>query len=93
MGWKFRKSIKILPGFKLNLSKSGISSTIGGKGLSVNVGRKGTFLNKSIPGTGLYDRQKISSNNPQNKILVGFFIGVGFFVLLVAFLLLYVGTA
>ncbi len=57
---RFRKRKKILPGVYLNFSKSGISTTIGGKGLSVNVGKRGTYLNTSIPGTGLYDRRKIS---------------------------------
>lgn len=56
---RFRKSIKVAPGVRLNLSKSGVSTTIGGRGLSVNTGRKGTYLNTSIPGTGLSKRQRI----------------------------------
>ncbi|MDR2798261.1 MAG: DUF4236 domain-containing protein [Treponema sp.] len=38
---RFRKSIKIASGLKINLSKSGISTTIGGKGLSANIGSRG----------------------------------------------------
>lgn len=60
MGWRFRKYIKIAPGVKLNISKSGVSTTFGGKGASINVGKNGAYLNTSIPGTGLYNRQKIS---------------------------------
>lgn len=56
---RFRKSIKILPGVKLNLSKSGISATVGIKGLSANVGSKGVYLNTGIPGTGIYNREKL----------------------------------
>ena len=56
---RFRKSITIFKGIKLNFSKSGVSVTVGGKGVSANVGKKGVFLNTSIPGTGLYDRKKI----------------------------------
>ena len=56
---RFRKSINILKGVKLNFSKSGVSVTIGGKGISANVGKKGVFLNTSLPGTGLYDRKKL----------------------------------
>jgi len=59
---RFRRYIKIAPGIKLNLSKSGVSTTFGGKGFSVNTGSKGTFLNTGIPGTGLYSRNKISGN-------------------------------
>lgn len=61
MGWRFRKYIKIAPGVKLNISKSGVSTTIGGKGASVNIGKNGAYLNTSIPGTGLYNRQKLST--------------------------------
>ena len=61
MGWRFRKYITIFPGVQLNISKSGISFTFGTKGASVNVTKDGAYLNTSIPGTGLYNRQKIYS--------------------------------
>ena len=57
---RFRKSINIFKGVKLNFSKSGVSLTVGGKGVSTNIGKKGVFLNTSIPGTGLYDRRKLA---------------------------------
>jgi cobalamin biosynthesis Mg chelatase CobN len=57
---RFNKRIKIAPGIKLNISKSGVSTTLGGRGASVNVGKKGAYLNTSLPGTGLSDRTKIS---------------------------------
>jgi hypothetical protein len=56
---KFRRRQKILPGVYLNFSGSGISTTIGGRGASVNIGRNGAYLNTGIPGTGLYNRQRI----------------------------------
>ena len=67
---RFRKSIPIFKGLKMNLSKSGVSLTAGGgKGVSANIGRDGVFLNTSIPGTGLYDRRKLvdfsGSGKPQ----------------------------
>ncbi len=59
---RFRKSIKITKGVKLNLSKSGASVTVGpGKGLSFNLGTKGAYLNWSIPGTGVYDRVRLDT--------------------------------
>lgn len=60
MGWGFRKRVKVAPGIKLNFSKSGTSVTVGGKGASVNVGKKGVYGNVGIPGTGIYNREKIS---------------------------------
>ena len=64
---RFRKSVKICKGVRVNFSKSGISTTVGMRGLSVNVGKKGTYLNTGIPGTGLYDRYKISGGSTSNS--------------------------
>ena len=59
---RFRKSLKIAKGVKLNLSKTGASFTLGtGKGLSFNLGNKGAYLNWSIPGTGVYDRVRLDT--------------------------------
>lgn len=58
---RFRKRVKVFPGFYLNLSKSGISSTLGVNGANINFSKKGTYLNTGIPGTGLYDRKKIGT--------------------------------
>lgn len=67
MGWNYRKRIKIAPGMHLNFSKRGISTTIGGRGVSVNIGKNGTYLNTSIPGTGLYNRQKIGGGTSSRR--------------------------
>lgn len=41
MGFRFRKSIKILPGLKINLTHKGIgSASIGKPGASLNIGKK-----------------------------------------------------
>lgn len=59
---RFRKSIRISKGVKLNLSKTGASFTLGGGApVSLNVGTKGAFLNWSIPGTGVYDRVRLDT--------------------------------
>jgi len=57
---RFRKSLKVTKGVKLNLSKTGASFTLGsGLPVSLNVGNKGAYLNWSIPGTGVYDRVRL----------------------------------
>lgn len=54
MGFRFRKSIKLLPGVKLNLTKKGISSvSLGKKGSTVNINKNGAKITLGIPGTGL----------------------------------------
>lgn len=53
MGFRFRKSVKVLPGVKLNISKSGISTSVGGRGATVNFSKRGTRTTVGIPGTGI----------------------------------------
>lgn len=53
MGFRFRKSFKIAPGIRLNLSKSGVSTSIGGKGATVNVSKRGVRSTVGIPGSGI----------------------------------------
>ena len=67
MGWRFRKRIKIFPGFYINISKSGLGINIGPKGANVSVGPNGTYVNTGIPGTGLYRRDKVSSSTAKQE--------------------------
>jgi hypothetical protein len=61
MGWRFRRSVKILPSVRLNFGKKGFTSaTIGGKFVKTNVSKRGTFNTYSLPGTGLSYRTKVS---------------------------------
>lgn len=57
-GAKVRRKVKVGP-LSLNLSRQGISPTIGIKGLNINLNKTGTYLNLGIPGTGIYDRIKL----------------------------------
>jgi hypothetical protein len=65
MGIRFRKYIKLMPGVRLNLSKSGVSTTVGPRGLNMNIGKRGAYLNTGIPGTGVFARTKLSENSSQ----------------------------
>lgn len=66
MGLRFRKSVKIAPGVKLNFSKSGVSTTFGGKGFSTTVSKRGTYRNIGIPGTGISYRKKIAGRSSKS---------------------------
>jgi hypothetical protein len=68
MAWSFHKRIKIIPGVHLNLSKSGISTSIGVKGASMTFGKSGTYLNTSIPLLGINNRHKLSGSSPQPQV-------------------------
>ena len=53
-GVRFRKTWTILPGVKINLSKTGVSTSLGGKGATINGGSQGRrMITLGIPGTGL----------------------------------------
>ncbi|HED4438636.1 TPA: DUF4236 domain-containing protein, partial [Pasteurella multocida] len=64
----FRKRVKIAPGITVNLSKSGVNTTVGVKGLSVNIGKNGTHLNAGVPGTGIYTRTKLSGSKKEKEL-------------------------
>lgn len=58
MGFSYRRSIGIGP-FRINLSKSGVGWSVGGRGMRTGVdGRGRRYTNVSIPGTGVSYRGK-----------------------------------
>ncbi len=63
MGFRFRKSVKIAPGVKLNFGKKSAGMSIGGKygGVSFN-SKTGARVRASAPGTGLSYSTKISGS-------------------------------
>jgi hypothetical protein len=63
MGFRFRKSVKIAPGVKLNFGKKSVGMSIGGKygGVSFN-SKTGARVRASAPGTGLSYSTKISGS-------------------------------
>ena len=63
MGLRFRKSAKLLPGVRVNLSKSGASLSVGQRGASVSFGKRGTHANVGMPGTGLSYRTRVEGTS------------------------------
>lgn len=53
MGFRFRWSKRVLPGVRLNLSKTGASVSLGRRGFWYTIGSKGTRTTVGLPGTGL----------------------------------------
>jgi hypothetical protein len=54
MGYfRFRRSIKILPGIRWNIGKKGSSISLGGHGLTHTISAKGSRTTIGIPGTGI----------------------------------------
>jgi len=58
MAMRFRKSIKLAPGVRMNISGSGVGWTLGPRGASVGIGKRGARLNTSF--MGFSSSQKLS---------------------------------
>lgn len=97
MAWINRT--EIAPGIYLDLSKVGVSPTIGVRGSSLT--RNGQYVNTGIPGTGFYERTKLvhthqahaplsnASTDPQtahaNTLVVAIAMAIGVFCISLAF--------
>jgi len=53
LGFRFRRSVKLFPGLRLNFGKRGISASIGVRGAHVTYGPTGTRTTVGLPGSGL----------------------------------------
>lgn len=53
VGWSFRKSVRLLPGLRLNISKSGLGLSAGRRGARVSTGPSGHRVTLGAPGSGL----------------------------------------
>lgn len=62
MGFRFRKSKKILPGVRVNFSKKGAGVRLGGKHGGVSFGPSGSRVSASIPGTGISYSTKLGGS-------------------------------
>lgn len=65
MGFRFRKSIKLFPGVRLNLSKTGVSTSIGRPGAMVNIRGRRVRGSVGLPGTGLSYTTETTVGGPE----------------------------
>lgn len=68
MGLRFRKSIRIAPGVRLNVGLRRTSVSFGGRGFTYNVGSNGSRLTVGIPGSGLSYSTPVTPSNPGGLI-------------------------
>ena len=91
MSLRFRRSIRIAPGVRLNLGLHGAGVSIGPRGFHVGMNRRGMYTSAGIPGTGLYAIHHLrgpSDEHPSvagnaSGFLVGIRIAVALFAVLV----------
>ena len=71
MSLRYRKSVKIMPGLRLNLNKNSTSLSFGVPGARMSINTKGdVYRSFGIPGTGLYDVQRISGKSRRTAAAV-----------------------
>ncbi len=54
MGFRFRRSITLVKGVRINLSTTGASLSVGPKGSTINIGKRGVRTTQDLPGSGAY---------------------------------------
>lgn len=68
MPFRFRKRIKIFPGFHINLGKKGINSaSIGPRGFTTNINSKGARQSVDLPGGFSYQTKRVSGSTPEGE--------------------------
>ncbi len=53
MGLRFHRSFRVFPGARLNVSRSGVSTSFGRRGAWFTIGPRGTRATMGLPGSGL----------------------------------------
>lgn len=81
MGFRFRKIISVLPGVKINLSKSGVSTSLGGHGATVNVGTSGKrTVTLGLPGTGMSYQLPLTTSAAIVIVALALVVGVAWLI-------------
>lgn len=64
MGFRFRRSFRLLPGVRVNLGKRSASLSVGVRGLHYTVGPAGRQITAGVPGTGLSYTHRFKRGGP-----------------------------
>jgi uncharacterized protein DUF4236 len=67
MGLRFQRRLSVIPGLRVNLSKSGASLSIGHRGAWYTVGPRGRRVSLGLPGTGIYWTEKVPPAAPPHS--------------------------
>lgn len=90
MSYRFRESIKLFKGVRLNLSKTGVSLSIGSAPYTMTIGKRGLKHTVSIPNTGLsfaHTDQYSKIDNPKKSSFLLSIISLVFKGIIIAIIL------
>lgn len=64
---RIRKSFNLFPGVKVNMSKGGMSITVGRKGFHLNFSKRGVRQTVGLPGSGISESSYIFKNKADEE--------------------------
>jgi len=64
---RIRKSFSLFPGVKVNMSKGGVSVTVGRKGFHLNFSKRGVRQTVGLPGSGISESSYVFKNKDEDK--------------------------
>ena len=89
MAFRFRRSLRLLPGLRLNIGRRSASISVGRPGATVNLSNRGVYGTVGIPGTGLSVRERLQGPaSPPRGATRSWIIGVGVVVAAIMWALL-----
>lgn len=90
MGFRFQRRIRIAPGVRLNLSKSGVGASVGRTGLRLGLdAKRRKYFSVGLPGTGLSYRDFFGQRvTPETLKKVGFAVLIAAVLCLAALVVL-----
>jgi hypothetical protein len=69
MGLRFQRVLRIFAWLRINVSKGGISGSVGPRGADLNFGRHGVTTDAGIPGTGISYRSRLGGHGGKIGVL------------------------
>jgi Protein of unknown function (DUF4236) len=64
---RFRRTFTLFPGVKVNVSKGGMSITVGRKGFHLNFSKRGVRQTVGLPGSGISQTSYLYKNDPDEE--------------------------
>lgn len=64
---RIRKTFTLFPGLRVNLSKGGMSISVGRKGFTLNFSKRGIRQTTGVPGSGIFYTTYLSKNDDDQK--------------------------
>ena len=64
---RFRRTFTLFPGVKVNVSKGGMSITVGRRGFHLNFSKRGVLQTTGLPGSGISHTSYLIKNDPDDE--------------------------